>query len=229
MAAQRITFCRFIPDKSFNINKTIEYLQAKSTVESHYTFSEQEDTFVKGCYYQDQPYTTQRFNVDSGEIESITLTHQYSVIFEFNTMDKTLMLWGNRKIVPRLLTEIDIASNNKVAIEEVSINFNRAITRIVKSGNISISKLKITNVPIEKGILATCSVNVVGIESPYTFVTKYVDRITQLTFTVNNDFKDEKESSSINATLYSTGSFVVHKDRENISDEIIEILKSIVA
>jgi len=229
MAAQRITFCKFIPDKSFSVNETLERLQAKSTAENHYTFSEQGDTFVRGCYYHDQTYTNQRFNVDSGEIERITLIRQHNVIFEFDTEDKALMLWGNRKIVPRLLTEIDIASDNKISIEEVPINFKSAITKIVRSGNINISRIKITNIPIEKGILATCSVDVGGIESPYIFVTKHVDRITQLTFTVNDDFNDENESSSLSATLYSTGSFVVHKDRESISDEIIEILKSIIA
>ena len=228
MAAQRITFYKFIPLEDFDANKTIENLQNKNTSENYFIFSEQGDLFIRGCYYHDHPYTSPRYNVLTGEIEKMTIIKQHTVKFEIDLQDQTLMLWGGKKFTNELLTEISLASNGSVSIEEEIINFKKTISKITKDGNIRITKLKIANVPIEKGILATCTISVDNIESQDAFVKRYAEKTMQLSISIFDNSIDAEISNRTCATLYSSGSFVVHKDRDSMSDETIDVLKRII-
>ena len=88
--------------------------------------------------------------------------------------------------------------------------------------------MKILDIPIEGSITATCSINTSATEIPPAFIEKYIENITQVSFLINDDYLDEDLSNSISATLHSSGALVVYKDKDSISDEIIDTIKGLV-
>ena len=59
-------------------------------------------------------------------------------------------------------------------------------------------------------------------DSPRRMVQKYKNCISQLTILI------EKGANPISLTLYSSGSFVISKDRDDIDDETLECINAIV-
>ncbi|GHV44308.1 hypothetical protein FACS189492_0430 [Clostridia bacterium] len=229
MATQRITFCKFKTTDAFNSNKMITSIQEKNADDRYFVFNEQGTTYIRGSFYIERQQSDHRYNIISGEVEEIPFVKQVPLKFEIDISGQTIMIWGNRKFVPDLLTELSIASENSVVMDEINVDFKKAVEKVAKTASIKISKMKILNVPIEAGILATCTVDASALESPQSFIKKYIDNVIQISITINDDYLDDGETTAISVTLYSSGSLVVYKDRDSISDETIDMLKSLIA
>ena len=87
--------------------------------------------------------------------------------------------------------------------------------------DIKFSRMKITDVLIDDGIVATCSVCLSSLDKPRNMVQK----IQKLHFPVNRF--NRKGSSPVALTLYSSGSVVTSKDRDDIDDETLECINII--
>ena len=222
MATQRITFCTFKPEKDFDANNMVKKVLDANSNKKYAVFSEQGTVYIRGCFYIEQLQSDSRYNFE------ITFTKQFALKFEIDLKNQIIMIWGNKNFVPNLLTELSIASDNSIVIEEISVDFKKTLSKISKCNNIKISRMKIIDIPIEGSITATCSINTTAIEMPQAFIEKYIENITQVSFLINDDYLDEDRSNSISATLHSSGALVVYKDKDSISDEIIDTIKGLV-
>ena len=229
MATQRISFFTFKTSEGFDAEKMINMALDDNRSEKYFVFTEQGVACIRGCFYIEQPYNDTRYNIETGETEKITFLKQISLKFEIDLYGQTIMIWGNRTVAISLLTELSFASGNSVIIEEILVNFKNAVRKISKLHNITMAKTKISNVAIEQGIFATCVVDIQALDAPHYFIKKYIDNITQLTIVLFDEYTDEGEIASVKVNLYSSGALVVYKDRDSVSDEIIEILKEVIA
>ena len=147
---------------------------------------------------------------------------QNIVKFDISVDTKRVLLWGNKRAADIFLTSLSQAANNKIVLENFEINFKNAIKKMQTTPNVHFSKTRISNVIIDEGIVANCSVNLAILENPYNILGKYIDYITQITAVVGEEY------NQVSITLYPSGSVVVSKERDSIDDNVINTLVEIV-
>ncbi len=101
------------------------------------------------------------------------------------------------------------------------IEYIQTLNRLLNMNDIKFSRMKITDVLIDDGIVATCSVCLSSLDKPRNMVQKYKSCISQLTVSI------EKGVGPVALTLYSSGSVVTSKDRDDIDDETLECINII--
>ena len=93
---------------------------------------------------------------------------------------------------------------------------------LINDHSVSFSKMKITDIIIDNGIVANCSINLLNFENAIELIQKYIESIAQITVTF------AKESQPVSITLYSSGSVVVFKDRDDIDDEVMNSINAMI-
>jgi hypothetical protein len=82
--------------------------------------------------------------------------------------------------------------------------------------------MKLHDVLIEDGIVAYCSVALEGRDNIAQLIKKYMDKIVTVTLQIVCG------ESLTSVMLYSSGAMVIFKDRENVPDQVIDRISSIV-
>ena len=82
--------------------------------------------------------------------------------------------------------------------------------------------MKLHDILIEDGIVANCSVALEGRDNIAHLIKKYMDKIVTITLQIVSS------ESVTSIMLYSSGAMVIFKDRENIPDQVIDRISSIV-
>ena len=145
------------------------------------------------------------------------------VKFEIDLPNSTLTIWGNKSIAQKLITALSQACDNQVIIDSYQVDFKRMLGRISKLEDAILSKMKLENVLIDSGIAASCNVSLINLDNARDLVKKYSDNVSQLSIILGDPFGD----NSVSLTLFSSGSIVIYKDRDSISDEIISKIQEI--
>ena len=130
-------------------------------------------------------------------------------------LNNTLFLWGNKKAAALFITMLEQASHNSLIIDYNETDFKAMLKRLMKDSAVTFSKMKIVDIVIDNGIVANCSVNLINHDNATALVNKYMDSIAQISVLIG------KEMQGVSITLYSSGSVVVFKDRDDIDDEVM--------
>ena len=78
--------------------------------------------------------------------------------------------------------------------------------------------MRLTGIVIDQGIIANCSVSLKEQDNPQELVKKYLDRISQISVSIGQN------EQAVSMTLYSSGAVVVYKDRDEMTDEAMNII-----
>ncbi|WP_286335564.1 hypothetical protein [Bacteroides caecimuris] len=223
MATQRVSFCKFVPIGACDLDSVVLRLLEKSDEANRFVFNEQANQYISGCYLVQQTRNEITYNAQENRFESITTSKLVVAKFEVDLQKSALIIWGNRNIAQKLITLLSQACNNQVIIDVYQANFKRILQKLVKLEDITFSKMKLENVVIDHGITASCNISLVHLDDAKELVKKYSENISQLSLFIGNRL----EENSVSLTLFSSGSIVIYKDRDSISDEIVAEIQHI--
>lgn len=189
---------------------------------SHCIITEQSSTYIGGCYLWDTIQNHTQYNIEKGIFETVPTQHQLILKFDIFVSQGLLLLWGNRKATTLFITLLEQASSNSITITSRNTDFKFLLRRIMHENTVKFQRMKISNIVIDQGVVANCSVNLCAIDSPSSLVVKYIDSISQITLAIG----DVMELLSL--TLYSNGSIIIYRDRDDIGEDVFSKIVSII-
>lgn len=225
MATQRVSFCRFMLKKSFDPDIMVSNLLKSNEPSDYFVINEQGERYISGYYLVEQPRNETKYNIEANRFETVTTTRLTIIRFEIDVPNNILIIWGNRNCAQRLITLISQACNNDVVIDFYEIDFKNLIKRITIIPDITISKMKLENIVIDLGIVANCNVNMLNQDNPNELIKKYYNNISQISVIMGNRYSSDE---SVSLTVFSSGTIVVYKDRDSISEETVTAIQKIV-
>jgi len=223
MATQRVFFCKFAPIGPCDLDSIVSRLLEKCDETNRFVFNEQADQYISGCYLVQQTRNEMTYIAQENRFESIVTNKFVIAKFEVDLQKSVLTIWGNKSIAQKLITLLSQACDNQVIIDIHQIDFKRTLQKVVKLEDASFSKMKLENVLIDQGITASCNIALIHLDNAKDLVKKYSDNISQLSLLLGDRFGD----NFVSLTLFSSGSIVIYKDRDSISDEIIAKIQDI--
>lgn len=215
MATQKLSTYHIRLNNGGSWNDIIERLLLSNTAKSYCNINEQGNHYIGGCYIYESLQNQTIYNITENKFETITVPKQNIVKFDIFLLNNTLFLWGNKKAAALFTTMLEQASHNALVIDYNETDFKTMLKRLMKDSAVTFSKMKIVDIIIDNGIVANCSVNLNNHDNALELVNKYIDSIAQITVLIG------KEMQGISITLYSSGSVVVFKDRNDIDDEVM--------
>lgn len=222
MASNKLSVIKFKSMKSIRWNKIIDKVISTDSEDVRCIVNEQSDDYIGGYFLFSSLYNQTVYNIEENKFESIPTTKQNIIKFDIFVLTGRMLLWGNKKAADIFVTTLEQASDNKLIIEYSITDFKLMIKKIYNTNNIAFSKMKITNVLIDEGIVANCNVNLASLDNPKSIVEKYTESISQITIIISKDI------NPVSVTLYSSGSILVFKDRNAIDDETLNIIHDMV-
>lgn len=183
--------------------------------EKTYCIINEQGDYVGGCYIYESLQNQTIYNIAENRFETITVPKQNIVKFDLFVNNNTLFLWGNKKAAALFITALEQSSNNSIVISYNETDFKVMLKRLMRDSLVSFTKMKIVDIVIDDGIIANCSVNLMNHDNAIELVNKYIDCIAQITMTIGT------EMQPVSITLYSSGSVVVFKDRDDIDAEVM--------
>lgn len=220
--SSRLSILRSYLKDDMSWNSVFENLTLLDSEDFRCIINEQNEKYICGYYVAFSMQHQTSYNLEENKFETIEIKKQNIVKFDISVDTKRVLLWGNKRAADIFLTSLSQAANNKIVLENFEINFKNAIKKMQTTPNVHFSKTRISNVIIDEGIVANCSVNLAILENPYNILGKYIDYITQITAVVGEEY------NQVSITLYPSGSVVVSKERDSIDDNVINTLVEIV-
>lgn len=188
----------------------------------HCVVNEQSKDYIGGYYLISVTQNQKIYNFKADKFETITVKKQNVVKFDIFIHLGKMLLWGSKRSADILITAFLQAANNQLVVDSSKIEYIQILNNLLTMKDIRFSRMRITDVLIDEGIVANCSVCLSSLDDPRHMVQKYKNCISQLTILI------EKGVSPISVTLYSSGSLVISKDRDDIDDEALESINAIV-
>lgn len=218
MATQKLSTYTIRLKNSTSWNMVLDTILSLNSEQSYCIINEQGDCYIGGCYIFESLHNQTIYNLSENKFETVTVPKQNIVKFDIFEQNNMLFLWGNKKAATLFISTIEQAAQNAVIIDYNQADFRTMVSRLMDDNSVCFSKMKITDIIIDDGIVANCSVNLLNRENAIELVRKYIESIAQITVNVGNEFQ------SVSITLYSSGSVVVFKDRDDIDDEVMSII-----
>lgn len=216
MATQKLSTYNVKLKGGVTWDRIIDTALSFNTEKTYCIINEQGDCYIGGCYIYESLHNQTVYNITENKFETITVPRQNIVKFDVFANNDTLFLWGSKKAAALFITTLEQASNNSIIIDHNDTDFKVMLKRLLRDSSVSFTKMKIVDIVIDNGIVANCSVNLINQDNATELINKYVDSIAQITVAIG------KEIQPVSITLYSSGSVVVFKDRDDIDDEVMK-------
>lgn len=220
MSSQKLSVYTIKVNGGITWNKVIEGLLYRNTEQERCIITEQSDTYVGGCYLLETYINQTQYNVDENRFELVPTKRLNIIKFDIFLNNATLLLWGGTRAASAFLTAIEIASNHQTTVEYKDSDFKKMIGYLLKNPEVGFVRMKIMDVFIDQGILANCIVNLKGQENSRELVEKYLNNISQISVLVG------KDELSVSITIYSSGSIVVYRDRDELPDVAMNVINA---
>lgn len=222
MASQKLSVFSISLKNGISWDTVLQNLLLRAAGDEHYIISEQSEDYIGGCYIVQIKQNQLLYNVNEQCFESVLVEKQYVLKYDIFAQDGSMMLWGNHKLSSRFITALTLASNNLAIIESKESDYKNVLFNLVDCRDVKFIRMKLHDVVIEDGIIANCSVALEGRENATQLIKKYIDKVVTVTLQIVN-------GDNVTAVmLYSSGAMVIFKDRENIPDQVIDRISSIV-
>lgn len=196
----------------------VEKLLSNSSDQERCIINEQADFYIGGCYLLETIHNQTQYNVEEGKFEIVPVKRLNILKFDVFAQNQTLLLWGGKKVASAFLTAIERASNRQIVLDYKDSDFRKMVEYLVSNPEISFSRMRITDIVIDHGILANCSVNLRGQENERVLVKRYLDNISQLSVMIGSD------ELAVSMTIFSTGAVIVYRDRDDIPNEAMNFI-----
>lgn len=222
MASQKLSVFSVSLKPGISWNTVLQNLLSNTTDGEHYIISEQAENYIGGCYVVQVKHNQFRYNIVEQRFESVLIDSQLVLRYDIFTQNGTMMLWGNQKVSSLFITALTLAANNLAIIESNDSDFKKVLLKLLGCDDVKFIRMKLHDVLIEDGIVANCSVALEGRDNIAQLIKKYMDKIVTVTLQIVCG------ESLTSVMLYSSGAMVIFKDRENVPDEVIDRISSIV-
>lgn len=222
MASQKLSVFSISVKPGISWHSLIDNLLSMARNGEHYFITEQSQDYIGGCYILLSKHNQFQYNVSEQRFESVLIERQHVLRFDIFIHGGLMMVWGGSKISSLFVTAFTQASNNLAIIENRETNFKEMVKRLLICTDVQFIRMKLHNVVIEDGIVANCSVTLDGREDINHLIEKYMDQISQITLKI---VSGEDPTSVV---IYSSGTIIIFKDRDNIPDQVIDRISSIV-
>lgn len=221
MASSKLSILKTKLQGNTSWDSVISNILQKDSEDVHCVINEQSNDYIGGYYLIFTIQNQRIFNLEENKFETIPIKKQNVVKFDIFIVSEKMLLWGNKKSADLFITALMQSSNNQLIVDNNKVEFKHMVSNILAITDIKFTRMRITNVVINDGIVANCSVVLSSLDEPRYIIKKYIDCISQLTIMI------EKGNSPVSLTLYSSGAVVLSKDRDNIDDETLECINII--
>ena len=220
MASNSLYFFNFKTDKKYSTDEIVNRL-LDSDNDDRFIINDTTDTIVDG-YYITYVNTKELIFVEESELlESKVLKKNIIIPFLIDISREILDIWGKRNYISKLLIQLNILFNHEINIDPININLRNVVKRLDKS-TIKIRTIKIDNYLLEKDIIANCIFDLKNHNNPCKVLKKYSENLVYITLSILNDLED-----FFTIMIYKSGSVVVYKYREELSQDDIDIIREI--
>lgn len=125
--------------------------------DSHCVISEQSEDYIGGYYLISIVQNQKMYNFEESKFETVTIKKQNVVKFDIFILSGKMLLWGNKRNSDILITTFVQASHNQIIVDSNKIEYIQVLNNLLAMKDIGFSRMKITNVLIDEGIVANCS------------------------------------------------------------------------
>lgn len=222
MATQSIFFCSFKVKQNWNTEAIVEriFKDDYNENEDRFVLQNYDDEIIEGIYVIQFLSKEWVFNPQSKSVESVDFRKTTIIPFSINLSKKSIDIWGNKTNTQKLMVKIGILLDNQVEIDTICITLPDVIQKL-KSQNIIYGKVKIENFLLQSNLVASCLIDLTNYERPIEILEKYKKDIVQLSVCFRN-YED-----LVTVTFYSSGSIVLYKSKDDISQELFDRIKMI--
>lgn len=215
MASHNLFIASYSLNNRMVWNTIIENMLSNIDDVSSLFIYEQSDNYISGSFVFQTKVKRPKYNFINNSFEMLSVDKINVVRFDILLEKNKILLWGSKKAIPVFVTFLSISTDNSITIEYNSINFAKAIKKLIKDDHIDFTKMTLNSIVIDKGIIANCNVSLTGLNNSKELVDKYITNISQLTVLVND------ESDCFLMRLYNNGTISFFQDRESLSYDII--------
>ena len=220
MASNSLYFFNFKTDKKYSTDEIVNRL-LDSDNDDRFIINDTTDTIVDGYYITYVNTKELIFDEESELLESKVLKKNKIIPFLIDISREILDIWGKRNYISNLLIQLNILFNHEINIDPININLRNVVKRLDKS-TIKIRTIKIDNYLLEKDIIANCIFDLKNHNNPCKVLKKYSENLVYITLSILNDLED-----FFTIMIYKSGSVVVYKYREELSQDDIDIIREI--
>ena len=220
MASNSLYFFNFKTDKKYSTDEIVNRL-LDSDNDDRFIINDTTDTIVDGYYITYVNTKELIFDEESELLESKVLKKNIIIPFLIDISREILDIWGKRNYISKLLIQLNILFNHEINIDPININLRNVVKRLDKS-TIKIRTIKIDNYLLEKDIIANCIFDLKNHNNPCKVLKKYSENRVYITLSILNDLED-----FFTIMIYKSGSVVVYKYREELSQDDIDIIREI--
>ena len=220
MASNSLYFFNFKTDKKYSTDEIVNRL-LDSDNDDRFIINDTTDTIVDGYYITYVNTKELIFDEESELLESKVLKKNIIIPFLIDISREILDIWGKRNYISKLLIQLNILFNHEINIDPININLRNVVKRLDKS-TIKIRTIKIDNYLLEKDIIANCIFDLKNHKNPCKVLKKYSENLVYITLSILNDLED-----FFTIMIYKSGSVVVYKYREELSQDDIDIIREI--
>lgn len=147
----------------------------------HCVVNEQSKDYIGGYYLISVTQNQKIYNFKADKFETITVKKQNVVKFDIFIHLGKMLLWGSKRSADILITAFLQAANNQLVVDSSKIEYIQILNNLLTMKDIRFSRMRITDVLIDEGIVANCSVCLSSLDDPRHMVQKYKNCISQLT------------------------------------------------
>lgn len=209
-------------EKNQSIQNLVDALMAYFTDETQgVVINEYSEDFLKATYWQKKKQKGYQYNYEKGDFDVIEEEVISAASFGIELKDKKLLVFGNKQMSQKIITIIGVASGNAYSITEFNISIEKLVDRICSDHDVTLMKMKLSDITLEQGVLVNCAVNLMTQDNPKILALKYIQNITVITFKLAN--------IATNITVYKSGKFSISKILEEEKDEVIRKIIHIVS
>ena len=220
MASNSLYFFNFKTDKKYSTDEIVNRL-LDSDNDDRFIINDTTDTIVDGYYITYVNTKELIFDEESELLESKVLKKNIIIPFLIDISREILDIWGKRNYISKLLIQLNILFNHEINIDPININLRNVVKRLDKS-TIKIRTIKIDKYLLEKDIIANCIFDLKNHNNPCKVLKKYSENLVYITLSILNDLED-----FFTIMIYKSGSVVVYKYREELSQDDIDIIREI--
>lgn len=216
-----VIFYEIIQRNEYNLQKLVDCL-------SNYfqdnmqglIINDYDDFFLNATYWYKKKQKSYQFNVEKKDFDIVETEIIEVVDFGIELKHKQLLIFGNKQMAQRIITMISIVSNNAYSITELVIDIEKLVEKLCSNQKITITKIRLNDITIEKGVLVNCIVDLKRIDNPKKLVLKYTKNIVVIAFKLDN--------LMANVTIYKSGKISIGKIGEGEKNELIQNVVNIV-
>lgn len=221
MATQSVYFSKFKLLNDCTVDEIVELLNDSVDTTERFVVNDYSSDYIDGIYIMSYVSKELIFNVDTMNYENVELSRNIAINFSIDISRGIIEVWGNKSNAQKLLVRLSILFNNKIITDSINIKIPDIIKRL-KQYRLIIGKVKIEDVVLQDNLIASCVFDLTNHEKPYDILNKYKEKVTQVSVILK-----EENGTSITVSIYSSGSIIVYRNRENISESTLMIIKQI--